>query len=150
MGRARVSPLAAASSEDTTCREGDARGSFVKVGSWNVQGLTNLKLAEIYRFMEAAGVDVMCLQETRKPNSDHYVDEGSGCLVILSGTSDAKSEWAGVGSVVSQRMRFRVQGCWQLDNRIASLKLRTSNGRLTICITYAPHSEKPTEEKVRF
>ncbi|CAK0842087.1 unnamed protein product, partial [Prorocentrum cordatum] len=41
-------------------------------------------------------------------------------------------------------------GYWQLGNRIASLKLRTSNGRFTICTAYAPHNEKPTEEKVCF
>ena len=47
-------------------------------------------------------------------------------------------------------LRPRVCGYWQLDNRIASIKVRTGSGRLTLCTVYAPHNERPTDEKFDF
>ena len=147
MGRQVVSPLAAESGEGADIQSMD-RGSFVRVGSWNIEGMTELKLAEVCRYMREHSIDIMCMQETRRPNSDHYATE-DGYLVVLSGTAGANPKFAGVGFVVSPTLRPRVCGHWRLDNRIASIKVRTGSERLTLCTVFAPHDdERPTDEKL--
>eukprot|EP00959_Pyramimonas_sp_CCMP1952_P429653 8998201-Pyramimonas_sp.AAC.1 len=74
----------------------------------------------------------MRAQETRRPNSDHYGIE-DGYLVVLSGAAGANPEFAGVGFVISPAFRPRVCGRWQLDIRVASIKVRAGSGRLAPC-----------------
>ena len=77
----------------------EGRYMYLKVGSWNVEGLTELKLEEIIKYIDVNSIDIFCIQETHKSNSDYYVND-KGFLIILSGGAAASREWAGVGFVV--------------------------------------------------
>ena len=107
MDKAHVSPIAVGGSVGAVDCEGDRRDNFVRICSWNVEGLTDLKIHEICSYMQTHGVDAICLQETRRPNSDHYVAEG-GFLIVLSGTAGNAREYAGVGFIVAPWARTRV------------------------------------------
>ena len=80
-----VSPLAAKNGEAGRCKEYTGRSQFLSVGSWYVEGLTEIKLHEICMYMKQQSIHIMCIQEARKPNSDHYVTQ-DGFLVVLLGT----------------------------------------------------------------
>ena len=70
------------------------------IGSWNLEGLTEIKLYEICTYMSANSIDILCMQETRKVKSDNYDTDG-GFQVYLSGSGDASREWAGVGFIIA-------------------------------------------------
>ena len=65
------------------------------IRNWNVEGLTNFKLHEIFTYMVDNSIDIMCLQETRKTMSDTYVTD-LGYEVFLFGTGDTQRHFAGV------------------------------------------------------
>ena len=94
-------------------------------------------------------IGVMCLQETRKSKSDVFVEE-RGFKIILSGCSVAEREWAGVGFIVSPKVRKSIKGFCQFSNRLASLKLKTSGGVFAVLCAYAPHNLKELSEKLVF
>ncbi len=73
--------------------------SVLTYGTWNVQGLTELKLFELTLCMERYGIDILCLQETRYAKADVYTDRGY--LFIVSGADDPKDNWAGVAFIVA-------------------------------------------------
>ena len=98
--------------------------------------------------MELHGIQICCLQEVRKPNSDYYVTE-LGYTVILSGTSNVTHEWAGVGFVLCPSLRGRFEFL-QLSSRIASIKLHTQGGKFSLTTAYAPHNLADTDDKLRF
>ena len=79
------------------------------IGSWNVEGLTDIKLEEISIYMHNNSVDILAIQETRKLKSDSYVTE-DGYLVYLSGSGTDDKEWAGVGLIISPEMRKYIIG----------------------------------------
>ena len=70
----------------------------IYVASWNVEGLTDIRIFEICTYMRANRIDVVCMQETRKSDSDSYKTE-LGFQVILSGGPVGEKEWAGVGFI---------------------------------------------------
>ena len=144
-----VSPLAAENGEAGRCNEYTGRSQFLSVGSWNVEGLTEIKLHEICMYMKQQSIHIMCIQEARKPNSDHYVTQ-DGFLVVLSGTSGANIELAGVGFIVAPFARYCVAGYWQVDNRIAFIKVALPSGKFAITCVYAPHNMKEPDEKLQF
>ena len=51
--------------------------------SWNVRGLTDLKMIELILHMKRYNIDILCLQETHIVDTDSY--EEQGFLVVLSG-----------------------------------------------------------------
>ena len=131
MDKRSVSPLATKNgAEDGLCK-GDGqiytRSNYIRIGSWNVEGLTDVKMHEICTYMRQYSIDIFCIQETRRKNSDYYVSE-TGYLVILSGSSGSGLEWAGVGFVISPKMKNRVAGFCQLSSRVASIKLKSDAG----------------------
>ena len=99
--------------------------------------------------MEKHAIDVMCIQETHKPNSAYFVT-GAGYLLILSGTADVEKESAGVGFIMSPSMRRSIIGFCQLSERLASVKLRVTGGKAVLFSAYAPHSGKPFGERQTF
>lgn len=91
----------------------------------------------------------MCLQETRKKDSTHYVLD-SGHLVILSGSGGPGSEWSGVGFVISPRMKSYIQNFLQFSDRLCSLKIKTKGGKFGLVCAYAPHNLKSIDDKLKF
>ena len=119
------------------------------IGSWNLEGMTDLKLHKICTYMKLHSIDILCIQETRKINSDKYLSD-DGCTVLLSGSGESCREWAGVGFVISARADRCVIGFRPLSNRIACLKLRVAGGTLALFTTLAPHNLRPLPEKAAF
>ena len=141
-----VSPL---QREAYICGKGRRPVSYVKVCTWNVEGLTDIKIYEICSYMRAMGIDIMCLQETRHLKSNSYCTD-TGYQVLLSGSSDASREWAGVGFIIAPRVKGSVVNSCPFSNRMASLTFKTSGVKHALICAYAPHNGRPTEEKLRF
>ena len=106
---------------------GKGSNRYIGIGSWNVEGLTSMKTAEVCAYMVQHGIDIFCIQETWKPNSDYYWTDDR-FLVILSGQSTVDREWAGVGFIVSSKFASRIQKFHQVNERIASLTFRVQGG----------------------
>ena len=113
----------------------------IAVATWNVKGLTDVKLHCICSHMLRYGVDIICLQETWASQAEYY--NIKGYKVILSGSDAVGRTWAGVGFVVSPRYASRVCGFLQFSDRLASLKLKVAGGKVGIINGYAPHNLKP-------
>ena len=143
------------------CSDGAASTSFVhfehasplkeglRVASWNVEGLSEIKQFEIIQMMQRRKVDIACLQETRIKQSPHYITD-EGFLVILSGSASDGREYAGVGFIIAPWARHAVYGFLQLSSRIACVKLKVRNGKLALISAYAPHSGRPYDERQNF
>ena len=77
--------------------------------TWNVEGLSEVKLEELERIMREKGIDVLCMQETHIAGADSYISD-AGSLIILSGGVLGEREYAGVGFIVSPFIRRFVIG----------------------------------------
>ena len=126
-----------------------AWGEGLNVGTWNVEGLTDSKLISLQKCMDLYGIHVLCLQEIRRPLSDYSITE-EGYLFISSGGMEGAVEYAGVGFLVHPMIRSCVIHFCQLSNRMSSLKLRTSGGKVALISAYAPHAGRPFEERFGF
>ena len=100
----------------------------LRVGSWNVEGLTATKIEELMDYMIENSLLVLCLQETHVANSDYYVTN-RGYTVILSGTGSTERERAGVGFIVAPSALSAVIGFRQVSARLCCLKVRTPGGK---------------------
>ena len=113
-------------------------GGNLLIASWNVQGLSDVKLRGIFAIMKRRHIDILCMQETHITKSPYFSED---CfLVILSDTASAPREFAGVGFVIAPWVRPSLCGFLQFSNRLACLKLRVPKGRLALICAYAPHS----------
>ena len=81
----------------------------IRIGSWNVEGLTDVKVEQVIDYMIQYSIGVLCLQETRKSKSDVYLTS-RGYKLILSGCSTSEREWAGVGFILSPKVCKSVAG----------------------------------------
>ena len=79
---------------------------MINLGSWNVRGLTELKLFELVLHMKKYSIDILCIQETWVAESQIY--KQYGFTVILSGSGLKGKSWAGVGFVVAPWCNGRV------------------------------------------
>ena len=74
--------------------------------------------------------------------SDVFVQNGN--KVVLSGSSVAEREWAGVGFIISTRAHKSVVGFCHLNNRIASLRLKALGGIFVVVFpVYSPPIKLP-------
>ena len=119
--------------------------SQLNIMSWNIEGLSLLKETGIIDYMFRFDVDVCCLQETRGSKSDVF--DCNGYEFILSGSSDGPTDWYGVGFVIFPRLRRHRRGFCQINDRIASLKLKCGGGAIAIITVLAPHNLRPQQEK---
>ena len=71
------------------------------VGTWNVEGLTDIKIEQLSDYMTQFPIGILCIHEVRRPESDVFVTT-RGVQIILSGSSTLEKEWAGVGFVVAR------------------------------------------------
>ena len=106
-------------------------GGNIVIASWNVEGLTDEKQAASELYMTEYNIGVLCIQETHLSNSDYWVTE-NGFLILLSGSSGAVRERAGVGIIVAPSVRPAVLGFIQPSNRFMGIKLRCSGGKMTV------------------
>ena len=120
-----------------------------RVATWNVEGLTDVKLVQLQTVMERRNIGVLCVQETHRRNSDYFCTE-EGYLVVLSGGVGEGREWAGVGFIFAPFMRRSLIGFRQLSSRTACAKIRVQGGKIALWSVYAPHGGKPPDERQAF
>ena len=121
----------------------------LRLGTWNVEGLSCGKLHQLQAAMQRRGLAVLCVQETHLAGASTYISD-EGFLVILSGSRAATAERSGVGFLVALWARHFVIGFVLHSARLATLKLRTVGGKMAIVNAYAPHNGKPRDERVEF
>ena len=72
-------------------------GGQFRITTWNVEGLTQSKIMELQWHMQQQAIDIICLQETHREDSDVQITD-AGFLLILSGQAETEvAETAGVG-----------------------------------------------------
>ena len=119
------------------------------MASWNVEGLSDVKLWELTGTMRRRNISVLAIQETRVSKSPYYTTE-DGFLVILSGSRTEDREYAGVGFILAPWIRNCIVGFLQKSNRLACVKLRVPQGRVAVISAYAPHGGYPFDTRQTF
>ena len=119
------------------------------VASWNVEGLTDIKLWELTAMMKRRGISVVCIQETHIIQSPYYTTVDN-FLVILSGSSGGLREFAGVGFIIAPWAVHSVVGFLQYSNRLACLKFRVPGGKVGVISAYAPHDGHSFDSRQSF
>ena len=79
----------------------------ISIGTWNVEGITDIKIEQVIDYMEQYSIAVVCIQETRKLKSDVFFTD-RGFQVVYSGGSISTKEWAGVGFIISPKLQKSV------------------------------------------
>ena len=97
---------------------------------------------ELQWHMQQQSIDIICLQETHREDSDVQITD-AGFLLILSGQAETEvAETAGVGFLLSPHVRRNLVGFQQPSARMARIKLRVPGGKWVLCNIYAPHNGK--------
>ena len=118
--------------------------SRIKIGTINVQGFADtLKLKNSIQMMREHKIDVLILSETK--SSQYYSYTSEQYLVILSGNS--RDKYAGVGAIVSPRLRPHLLDVLQYSTRLIHLAFKKQGGNFHVVGVYAPHSELDLEEE---
>ena len=118
---------------------------------FDVEGLSAGKLEQIILNMDSQNIDLLIMTETHCKGSEYYIIS-TGHLVISSGSA-ANSEgrcFSGVGFIVSPKLRSSLLGFNQRSDRLAKVKLRVEGGKCVVIAAYAPHNERPHDERQRF
>lgn len=122
----------------------------IYLATWNVEGLSEVKEEILERIMQQHNIHILCLQETHRPSCNYWISN-AGFLFILSGGEDENErEYAGVGFIIAPILRQSVLGFCQHSNRMACLKLKCKYGKAAIVSAYAPHNERPIDERTQF
>ena len=114
----------------------------LRIGSLNVKGFADtLKLKNSLQIMEEHRLDILILTETKSTSYYSYISEGH--LVILSGNK--KDKYAGVGAILSPKIRPYLMDVLQVSNRIIHLGFRKQGGNVHVIGAYAPHTGRDFE-----
>ena len=98
--------------------------------------------------MVQLSIDILCMQETRRPKAEVF--EHDGHYVVLSGADTSDPTKAGVGFVVAPSHWQRIRTYNQISDRLVLLKLKVRAGSFGILCCYAPHNARPLEERRAF
>ena len=118
-------------------------------GSWNVEGLTDIKLEQLCSIMRTRALGLLCLQETRVSYSGSRILD-NGYIVITAAQDDEKKTYAGVGFLLAPWMKKSVFSFKPISERICCIKLRVRGGKAAIFNTYAPHGGYEYAVRQRF
>ena len=98
--------------EATIFRGGELRPSRdeLLLASWNVEGLTDAKVVQLRFHMKEMAIGVLCLQETHRCKSDYYITDQGYLVILLGAATSDEHETAGVGFMISPRLRQVIIG----------------------------------------
>lgn len=120
-----------------------------RFGSWNIEGLSDVKLEELCIHMKKHKISVLCLQETHKTGCPYYWY--NGFLVILSGSESQDREYAGTGFLIAPWIAKSVHSFTQHSNRLCNVKIRTFGGLISLISAYAPPNyDHNLDDRVEF
>ena len=103
------------------------------------RGLESEWRHELERWMLKLSIDILCIQETHTIGSAYFINDDF--LIILSSGEVQQRSYAGVGFIVSTRVRHAVSGFLQHSDRLASLRVRVPGGEACFVSVYAPTNE---------
>ena len=107
------------------------------IATQNVQGFADtLKLKAAILLMQKQEIDVLFLTETK--STQYYTYTSEQYLVVLSGNN--KDQYAGVGAIISPRIRPFLADVVQHNSRILHLMFKKKGGNIHALGCYAPHS----------
>jgi len=120
----------------------------VKIATWNINGI-NSRLDHVLRWSKTAGVDVLCLQETKTPDAKFPIAKLKKAGFPYIEVHGEKA-YNGV-AVLSRLALFDVQKGFADDSADAPARLisATVNG-ITIVNAYFPHGTKIGSDKFHF
>ena len=81
--------------------------SNIYFGSWNVEGLTDVKLHQLCDIMRSRALSILCLQETRISCTGSRVLDND-YVFIASGSDGEGKTYAGVGFLIAPSLRKSV------------------------------------------
>ena len=121
-------------------------GETIKVASINVRGVRDpVKREEIITQMETNGIDIMCLQETKIPDSCYEVRKGY--TFVFSSTSTDREHW-GVGLCYKNYIEQYRNYYRQVSSNMIAMELNMHGNPLIIASAYIPH-ESTNDERTR-
>ena len=118
---------------------------FRKFATWNIEGFSMDKLVILQHYMEIYSIELLCIQETHICETEHFITD-QGNLVIFSGTTGWK--YAGVGFIISARLRKSVYSFDCPNGRMAAVKIRVTGGKIAFLSVYASPNDHPIEEQI--
>ena len=95
-------------------------------GSWNVEGMTDLKLCQLCDIMRARSLAILCVQETRATCTGCRTLD-NGYVFITSSGKDNEKNYAGVGFLIAPYMRKSIFSFKLVSDRICYIKLRVKD-----------------------
>jgi exonuclease III len=123
-----------------------------RIASWNVEGLrgeANTKLFELRLFMKNNGISILCIQETHLHGVHYYIEDGF--TLFLSGSAESSGRsYAGVGFLVAPWAIKSIISFRDINDRLASLRIKQFGGVLTVLSVYAPHNGHQLEDRQLF
>ena len=118
----------------------------IKIASINARGMRDpVKREEIITQMEANGIDIMCLQETKIPDSCYEVRKGY--TFVFSSTSTVREHW-GVGLCYKSYVEKYRNYYRQISSNMIAMELNMHGNPLIIASIYMPH-ENTDDERTR-
>ena len=107
------------------------------------------KFAELRLIMKEQGISILCLQETHLLDAEYFEEEGFS--IFLSGAAiDGPRSYAGVGFMVAPWAIKFVVSFKDVNERIASLRVKVLGGILNVLSIYAPHDGHQFDERHPF
>jgi len=124
-------------------------GQELRMATLNVQSLCKpLMHKQVVDYMVQGGLGLVCLQETRVPQTTQYlIDDVT--FVLAGGGGDR--EYAGVAIAMQADIRRAVSGVVVLPGgRLMAISLDLAPRLLTVICAYAPQSARPEDERSDF
>ena len=122
------------------------KGSFLKIGTWNVKTLHKIgKLENALIEMKNNKLDMLGIAEMRWTESGSIKKDDH--LVMYSG---GEQHHEGVGIIIHKKYASAVMGFLPISKRVIVVKLQGKPFNLTVIQVYAPTADKTEEELEEF
>ena len=120
---------------------------IMRIGGTNIRGMRDpAKREEIILQMERHSIDVMCLQETKIPDSCYEVRKGF--TFAFSSVSTIREHW-GVGIWYRNYMEKYRDYYKQISSNIMSMGISMHGNPMVIISTYMPHDDSDNNSRDR-
>ncbi|XP_063391819.1 uncharacterized protein LOC134677313 [Cydia fagiglandana] len=122
----------------------------INLSTWNVRGLNKKgKLENVIAEMVRLKIDIMGISETKLADSGR-IDKDDATLFYTGNPSDQKSNYHGVGIMVSKELRKYVSNVTHFSNRCMMLNISAHPFNLNIIQVYAPTCDGDDQEVEEF
>ena len=98
--------------------------------------------------MDTFGVDILCLSETKKKG--RMIENLNGMTCIYSGVNENEFGRAGVGVILSERVKECMYDYGYVNERIMWVRMKVNLQRVLVVAVYAPCDGASVEEKDYF